>query len=538
MRGPSPSFPFSLPCMHGHFCTRLVTFFMVLSLLVISFMVFFPDLRKEKSPSWFSSNSPLFNPRARTSGDSVLLANSYSIDHGDGINNKEELMELHRGEELGVLTRNSSSASYISLSPVPAPSPAPVPDVAQINTSLVNHTTPSPGRKNSKRDMKLLKVEHSLGRARAAIREAIQNKNNRPSLPDKDYVPIGPVYRNAYVFHRSYLEMEKAFKVYIYEEGEPPIFHDGPCRSIYSSEGRFIHAMEIDNNFRTRDPHHAHAYFLPFSVVKMVKLIYQPNSHDMEPLRRTVSDYINVIAGKYPYWNRSIGADHFMLSCHDWGPYVSSGHHHLFSNSIRVLCNANTSEGFNPSKDVSLPEINLKTDSVAHMIGGPSASHRPILAFFAGGDHGPIRPLLLKHWKNKDEDIQVYEYLRKGVSYYDMMRKSKFCICPSGYEVASPRIVEALYLECVPVTIGDNYVLPFSDVLNWKSFSVQLSKEDIPNLKTILSSISSRQYIRMQRRVKLAQRHFMVNSPPKRYDVFHMILHSVWLRRLNVRIRP
>lgn len=98
------------------------------------------------------------------------------------------------------------------------------------------------------------------------------------------------------------------------------------------------------------------------------------------------------------------------------------------------------------------------------------------------------------------------------------------------------RIVEALYLECVPVTIGDNYVLPFSDILNWKSFSVQVSKEDIPNLKSILMSISPRQYIRMQRRAKIAQRHFMVNSPPKRYDVFHMILHSIWLRRLNVQV--
>lgn len=209
---------------------------------------------------------------------------------------------------------------------------------------------------------------------------------------------------------------------------------------------------------------------------------------------------------------------------------------HLYSNSIRVLCNANTSEGFNPSKDVSLPEMNLKTGETTGIIGGPSASKRPILAFFAGGLHGPIRPVLLEHWKGKDADVQVYEYLPKGMSYYDMMKKSKFCICPSGYEVASPRVVEAIYLECVPVIISEGYILPFSDVLNWKSFSVFVPVSDIPNLKNILMGISQRQYIRMQRRVKMVQKHFVVSSPPKRFDVYHMILHSIWLRRLNVRI--
>ncbi|XP_072952136.1 probable glycosyltransferase At5g03795 isoform X2 [Typha angustifolia] len=391
-------------------------------------------------------------------------------------------------------------------------------------------------RRPRRRDVKLEKIELDLAKARAAIRDAISNTNNRSALADIDYVPQGPVYRNAYAFHRSYLEMEKLFKVYIYEEGEPPIFHDGPCRSIYSTEGRFIYAIEMENQMRTRDPELAHVHFLPFSVVNMVRLIYEPNSHNMEPLRRTVLDYINVISGKHPYWNRSLGADHFMLSCHDWGPSVSSTNRHLFMNSIRVLCNANTSEGFNPSKDVSLPEINIKSDVIAGMVGGPSASHRPILAFFAGGNHGPVRPLLLKHWKDKDSDVHVTEYLPKGVSYYDMMRKSKYCLCPSGYEVASPRIVEAIYLECVPVTISDHYVLPFSDIINWRAFSVQVSVEDIPNIKNILMSISPRQYIRMQRRVRVVRRHFMVNNPPKRFDVFYMILHSVWLRRLNIRI--
>ncbi|KAF5950430.1 hypothetical protein HYC85_012423 [Camellia sinensis] len=111
------------------------------------------------------------------------------------------------------------------------------------------------------------------------------------------------------------------------------------------------------------------------------------------------------------------------------------------------------------------------------------------------------------------------------------MRKSKYCICASGYEVASPRMVEALYMGCVPVLMKDHYVAPFSDVLNWKSFSVEVSVKDIPNLKTILMGISQRQ------RGLQVRRHFEVNLPLKMFDVFHMILHLIWLRRLNVRVR-
>lgn len=91
-------------------------------------------------------------------------------------------------------------------------------------------------------------------------------------------------------------------------------------------------------------------------------------------------------------------------------------------------------------------------------------------------------------------------------------------------------------MGCIPVLIKDGYVVPFSDVLNWKSFSVEIPVKDIPNMKKILMGISQRQYIRMQRRGIQVRRHFEVNSPPKRFDVFHMILHSIWLRRLNIRV--
>lgn len=103
--------------------------------------------------------------------------------------------------------------------------------------------------------------------------------------------------------------------------------------------------------------------------------------------------------------------------------------------------------------------------------------------------------------------------------------------------MASPRVVEAIYAECIPVLISDGYIPPLSDVLNWKAFSVVVAVEDIPNIKKILMGISQSQYLRMHRRLKKVQRHFVVNGPPKRFDFFHMMVHSIWLRRLNVRVR-
>lgn len=219
------------------------------------------------------------------------------------------------------------------------------------------------------------------------------------------------------------------------------------------------------------------------------------------------------------------------------GPRATWYVHHLYFTSMRVLCNANTSEFFNPRKDVSFPEINLKLGNITALTTSTS-SKRTILAFFAGKPHGHIRSLLFEHWKDKDDDIKVFEQLpeNSSLSYREMMEKSKFCLCPSGYEVASPRVVEAIYAECVPVLISEDYVLPFSDVLDWDKFSVRVSVKDLSELKRILTKIGGDEYELLHKRVRQVQRHFVVNDPPKRYDVFHMMVHSLWLRRLNLRI--
>ncbi|ESQ32065.1 hypothetical protein EUTSA_v10004121mg [Eutrema salsugineum] len=408
-------------------------------------------------------------------------------------------------------------------------------DVSQQQILFIRSSNTSSQRKPKKLSRRKM-VEQGLGKARASILEAASNRD--ATLFNID-LPNPQVYRNPSALYRSYLEMEKRFKVYVYEEGERPLAHDGPCKSVYAVEGRFITEMEKrKTKFRTYDPDQAHVYFLPFSVTWLVRYLYEGN-HDAKPLRTFASDYIRLISINHPFWNRTSGADHFMLACHDWGPLTSKANKDLFNKSIRVLCNANSSEGFNPTKDVTLPEVSLHGGEVHPQLRFSKtlmASPRPHLAFFAGGVHGPVRPILLKHWKQRDPDMPVFEYLPKHLNYYDFMRSSKFCFCPSGYEVASPRVTEAIFSECIPVILSVNFVLPFSDVLRWDTFSVQVDVSEIPRLKEILMSISDEKYEWLKRNLRYVRRHFELNDPPKRFDAFHMTLHSIWLRRLNLKL--
>jgi hypothetical protein len=112
--------------------------------------------------------------------------------------------------------------------------------------------------------------------------------------------------------------MVKRFKVWAYREGEKPLVHCGPMSYIYSIEGQFIDEMERGKStFMARHPDEAHAFFLPISITKIVNFFYRLDPRHF-PLLPIFTDYVNVVSTKYPYWNRSSGADHFMVSCHDW----------------------------------------------------------------------------------------------------------------------------------------------------------------------------------------------------------------------------
>ncbi|KAL0323670.1 UNVERIFIED_CONTAM: putative glycosyltransferase [Sesamum calycinum] len=276
--------------------------------------------------------------------------------------------------------------------------------------------------------------------------------------------------------------MEKRLKVWVYKEGEPPIFHRAPLKDIYSIEGHMMEELENHlNPFVARTPDEANAFFLPLSVTNIIRYLYTPRlTYDRNPCRPS-----SLIISAFSLLN------------------VSAADPHLFKNLIRVLCNANSSEGFQPIRDVSLPEINVPPEA----LGPPDLNqslhidNRTILAFFAGGPHGHVRRRLF-----------------------------------NGYEVASPRLIESMHAGCVPVIISEGYVLPFSEVLDWRRFSVHIPVSRIAEIKKILEGVGSEEYAEKQREVMEVKKHFVMHRPPQPFDLLNMVLHSVWLRRLNVRL--
>ncbi|GLT85435.1 hypothetical protein SLE2022_036250 [Rubroshorea leprosula] len=363
---------------------------------------------------------------------------------------------------------------------------------------------------------------------------AARSQTENAPIIKNDVELFAPLYRNISMFKRSYELMEEKLKVYVYREGKRPILHLPLLKGIYASEGWFMRQLETNKKFVTKNPGKAHLFYLPFSSKMLEEALYVQNSHSHDNLIQFLKNYVDMIASKYPFWNRTEGADHFLVACHDWAPVETKKY---MANCIRALCNSDVKEGYIFGKDVSLPETYVRNpQKPLRDVGGKPPSKRSILAFFAGNMHGYLRPILLQHWENKDPDMKILGNMPKvkgKMDYIQHMKSSKYCLCPRGYEVNSPRVVEAIFYECVPVIISDNFVPPFFEVLNWESFAVFVSEKDIPNLKNILLSIPQKRYLQLQLRVKKVQQHFLWHpKKPQKYDVFHMILHSVWYNRV------
>ncbi|XP_052197996.1 probable glycosyltransferase At5g03795 isoform X2 [Diospyros lotus] len=261
-----------------------------------------------------------------------------------------------------------------------------------------------------------------------------------------DAEDLSDVYHLPGIFRLNYAEMEKKFKVYIYPDGDPNTFYQTPRKLTgkYASEGYFFQNIR-ESRFRTDDPYRADLFFIPISCHKM-----RGKGTSYENMTIIVQNYVESLISKYPYWNRTLGADHFFVTCHDVGVRATEGVPFLVKNSIRVVCSPSYDVGFIPHKDVALPQV---LQPFALPAGGNDIENRTTLGFWAGHRNSKIRVILAREWENDTElDISNNRINRAAgpLLYQKRFYRTKYCICPGGSQVNSARIADSIHYGCIP----------------------------------------------------------------------------------------
>ncbi|RVW21771.1 putative glycosyltransferase [Vitis vinifera] len=299
--------------------------------------------------------------------------------------------------------------------------------------------------------------------------------------PGKNVDEFSEIYHLPDLFRLNYAEMEMKFKVFVYPDGDPNTYYQTPRKLTgkYASEGYFFQNIR-QSQFRTDDPDQAHLFFIPISCHKM-----RGKGTSYENMTIIVQNYVQSLMSKYPYWNRTLGADHFFLTCHDVGVRATEGVPLLVKNSIRVVCSPSYDVGFIPHKDVALPQVlqpfalptggrdikNRLVDQSIHwsnlsqihrmLVLGNVVSEsevfcvfcRTTLGFWAGHRNSKIRVILARIWENDTElDIKNNRINRATghLVYQNKFYRTKFCICPGGSQVNSARIADSIHYGCVP----------------------------------------------------------------------------------------
>jgi hypothetical protein len=338
----------------------------------------------------------------------------------------------------------------------------------------------------------------------------------------------------------EYSNMEHNLKIFIYPTtvgGDMPSYVDYK----YGVEYLFISLLS-GSRFKTQDPSEATFFFLPSRCTAYRKSVIDLQE-GIQVAGQTMRRMVDDVRHRYPYWNASLGMDHFYVCAHDMGTEIAQlADPALWKNSIGLVNTADASEpSYVPHKDISVPPHPGRGKVDWALIGQGGATFDPTrrkkLAFLAGEGSRGVRPLIFSLFKG-DPDFNLVSGYLSDEDYQIALQTSKFCLCPRGNKAWSPRLMDALWFGCIPVLIADHYIPPLTDLLDWENFSVVVPESQVKELKKILRAIPEARREEMRRSILKVYPHLTWNDKPRPYDAFHSTLFTLWTKRHTFRTRP
>ncbi|XP_076806265.1 exostosin-2-like [Clavelina lepadiformis] len=171
--------------------------------------------------------------------------------------------------------------------------------------------------------------------------------------------------------------------------------------------------------------------------------------------------------------------------------------------------------------DVSIPVFSPLTQAAA--LSAPPAYRKWLLTSAQVNLHNDFRVeleaiasenrdfLLLEKCRNVPEDVPLNQtrcWRKEQKPYPQILQESIFCLILPTVRLGQSALSDALRTGCIPVFVCDTYVLPFSEVLDWKRASIVLYENDLPKVIDKLKKISPFEIKRMSGQVNFFWREY------------------------------
>lgn len=315
-------------------------------------------------------------------------------------------------------------------------------------------------------------------------------------------------YLSPTILFANYDKMIAEFKIYIYKTPKPisPTFTTSPESIFYSDL--------LKSEFVTQNADEAHLFFVPFAA---------------DTSTRALARLVREIRQSFPFWNRSLGADHFFISRAGIDYGSDRNVLELKKNAVQISCFPTKSGNFVPHKDITLPPA---VDSPIDLPHAPANKTTSFLGYMKLNKNDEST------WSLIDEMIDDQDFLIESEpsDHKSNINTSKYCLFT--YNSDMNWFVEAIASGCVPVIITDRPIqdLPLMDVLRWSEIAVVIStRGGVKGMKLLLSEISEDKYERMKESGAIASRNLVWNAAREPYDAFNMVMYQLWLRRHTIR---
>ncbi|XP_053678968.1 exostosin-2 [Anopheles nili] len=130
------------------------------------------------------------------------------------------------------------------------------------------------------------------------------------------------------------------------------------------------------------------------------------------------------------------------------------------------------------------PSSTAKTDEALDVLGQFSEDPR---------SRAPDRPGV-----GSEQDIRCNFPHGNEYEYPEVLATGTFCLIARGVRLGQPTLLEAMAAGCIPIVMADNYVLPFSDILDWDLLAIRIYESNLHAVVQVLRAVSMERIHEMQ----------------------------------------